>query len=76
MGRAYYIDRREHMAKDREIQCIHYKSEGICALGKKGTFRHQCQTCKTYKKLPGGLPARKNLKKEKLEKYQNDKRHW
>ena len=46
------------MAKTREIQCIHYICEGNCDLGKEGTFRHQCQTCKTYKKKPGGKPAR------------------
>jgi len=64
------------MAKNREIACIHYICEGNCALGKEGTFRKHCQTCKTYKAVPGGLPARKNLKREKLNKIKNDRRTW
>lgn len=48
--------------KDREIQCIHYICEGNCDLGKEGTFRHQCQTCKSYKKKIGGTPARKDTR--------------
>ena len=62
--------------KDREIACIHYLNEGNCALGKEGTFRKQCQICKTYKKVPGGQPARKNLKREKSEKFMKDRRNW
>lgn len=46
------------MAKTREIQCTHYVCEGNCDLGKEGTFRKKCQTCKTYKKKPGAKPAR------------------
>lgn len=64
------------MARDREIACIHYKAEKECDLGKDGTFRDYCQTCQTYKKLPGGLPARPNLKKEKLNKAKADRRNW
>ena len=64
------------MAKDREIACIHYINEGNCALGKEGTFRHQCQTCKTYKALRGGKPARPNLKRDKRERFEKDKRNW
>lgn len=62
--------------KDREIACIHYLNEGNCALGKEGTFRKQCQICKTYKKTPGGQPARKNLKREKAAKFMKDRRNW
>lgn len=62
--------------KDREIACIHYLNEGNCALGKEGTFRKQCQICKTYKKVPGGQPARKNLKREKNDKFMKDRRNW
>lgn len=64
------------MAKTREIACIHYVCEGNCDLGKEGTFRKKCQTCKTYKAIPGGLPARKNLRKEKKEKFMKDRRNW
>ena len=39
------------MARNREIACVHYKAEGVCDLGKEGTFRHQCQFCKNYKKI-------------------------
>ena len=56
------------MSKTREIQCIHYVCEGTCDLGKDGTFRHQCQTCKTYKKKPHALPARTDNRRHKLER--------
>ena len=64
------------MARDREIQCKHYICEGNCDLGKEGTFRKACQTCKTYSALRGAKPARvdtrkareqRRLKKEKIE---------
>lgn len=54
------------MAKTREIQCIHYICEGNCDLGKDGTFRKQCQICKTYKKKPGAKPARTDNRGQKL----------
>lgn len=62
------------MAKTREIQCIHYICEGNCDLGKEGTFRHQCQTCKTYKKKPGGKPARTDNRRQKLDRIQ--RKEW
>ena len=64
------------MAKDREIACIHYVCERNCDLGKEGTFRKQCQICKTYKAVKGGKAARPNLKREKNEKFMKDKRNW
>lgn len=64
------------MAKDREITCIHYKYEGCCDLGYEGTFRKVCQKCKQYKALKGGKPARRNLKREKKEKFEKDRRNW
>lgn len=54
------------MAANREIACEYYRWEGECSKGKKGTFRDACQTCKKYKPRRGGLPARRNTKKEKL----------
>lgn len=63
------------MAKTREIACIHYVCEGNCDLGKEGTFRKKCQTCKTYKKKPGALPARVDLRKKKLKDIQR-KEKW
>ena len=56
------------MARDREIACIHYRAEGACDLGKEGTFRKHCQICKTYKKLPGGKPARTDNRRHKQER--------
>lgn len=56
------------MAKTREIVCIHYVCEGTCDLGKDGTFRGHCQTCRTYKKKPGAQPARTDNRRRKLEK--------
>lgn len=52
--------------KTREIACIHYINEGTCALGKKCEFYGHCQTCKTYKKTPGGKPARTDTRKQRL----------
>ena len=63
------------MAKTREIQCVHYVCEGNCDLGKDGTFRHQCQTCKTYKKKPGGKPARTDNRRQKLDRIQRKERY-
>jgi len=54
--------------KTREIQCIHYVNEGNCDLGKDGTFYKHCQTCKTYKKKPGALPARNDNRRQKKER--------
>ena len=54
--------------RDREIACIHYICEGNCDLKKEGTFRNACQTCSSYKKLPGGKPARKDNRRQKLNK--------
>lgn len=64
------------MAKDREIACENYVCEGECTKGREGTFRHYCQTCSLYRPVRGGQPARKNLKKEKTEKFLKDKRNW
>ena len=54
--------------KDREIQCVHYVCEGVCDLGKKGTFRKHCQTCKTYSALRHGRPARVDTRKQRAER--------
>jgi hypothetical protein len=64
------------MARDREVACIHYVCEKNCDLGKEGTFRDKCQTCKTYKAKRGGAAARPNLKKQKQEKFMKDRRNW
>ena len=64
------------MAKDREIACESYVCEGNCSKGKDGTFRKACQTCSSYRPIRGGQPARKNLKREKTEKFMKDKRNW
>lgn len=58
--------------KDREIACIHYLCEGQCDLNKEGTFRKHCQTCKSYKKKPGGKPARTDTRKKR--QFRIDKR--
>ena len=64
------------MAKDREIACKSYICEGNCSKGKEGTFRKACQKCGSYDPIKGGLPARKNLKREKTEKFMKDRRNW
>lgn len=54
--------------KNREIACLHYKAEGVCDLGKEGTFYAACQHCKNYSPLPHGRPARVNTKRQRLER--------
>lgn len=56
--------------KDREIRCIHYQYEHSCALGKDAEFRGLCQTCPNWKPLRGSRPARKDNRKQKLNKIQ------
>jgi len=56
------------MAQNREIVCIFYDHEGSCAKGRDGIFRKTCQTCDKYIARKGGIPARKDLKRQKLEK--------
>lgn len=65
------------MSKTREIACIHYICEGNCDLGKEGTFRKHCQTCKTYKKIPGGKPARTDNRRQKINKItKKELKNW
>lgn len=54
--------------KDREIPCMHYICEGECDIGREGTFRRYCQTCREYKEKRHGVPARPNDRKEKIYK--------
>ena len=63
------------MARDREIACIHYVCEGKCDLGKDAEFRGHCQTCKTYRKLPGGKVARTDNRRRKLDKIVKKERY-
>lgn len=64
--------------RDREIACESYICEGSCIKrpNKKITFRKTCQTCKDYRPIKHGHPARPNIRKEKLEKMQKDFRNW
>lgn len=64
------------MARDREVACKSYICEGNCSKGREGTFRDYCQVCNKYDPIKGGRPARKNLKREKREKFLNDRRNW
>ena len=63
------------MAKGREIACIHYKCEGECDLGQEASFRGHCQICPTYKKLPGGKPARTDNRRQKMDRIMR-KEKW
>lgn len=54
--------------KEREIACQYYQFEKSCSIGKEGTFWKSCQHCSKYVPIKGGKPARKNLKKEKIQK--------
>lgn len=62
------------MSKTREVVCIHYQCEHSCDLGKKAEFYGHCQTCPTYKARPGGIPARKDNRRQKIERdHRRDK---
>ena len=60
------------MAKDRFIKCEFYLYEGNCAKNGEGTFYHSCQKCGLYKPVKGSIPAKKNLKREKIEKAKKE----
>lgn len=62
--------------RDRELACEFYICEGQCSKGRGGRFRKDCQTCDKYSPKRGSQPARKNLKREKNEKFQKDRRNW
>ena len=64
------------MSKTREYPCEFYIREKECGKGRKGTFYRACQTCSLYRKKPGSQPARPDIRKEKNEKFNNDKRNW
>ena len=63
------------MAKTREIACVSYVCEGNCNLGKDATFYGHCQTCKSYRKTPGGHAARTDNRKQKLDRIMR-KEKW
>ena len=56
------------MAKTREVACIHYVCNAKCDLGKEADFYGHCQTCPTYKKKPGGKPARTDNRRQKMDR--------
>lgn len=60
----------------REKQCIYYLNEGNCARGHAGTFKKTCQICKDYKMKKNAIPRRKDLRKQKIEKWEKDKKNW
>jgi len=57
--------------KDRNIICEFYMYEGGCSKDREGTFKKYCQTCQMYKAKRGAAPARKNLKRQKLDDAKN-----
>ena len=61
------IERMVKMAKTREIACENYLYEGKCKKNREGTFRKYCQKCNLYKAKRGGIPARKDLRRKKIE---------
>ena len=66
-------ERTIKMARDRERACEHYLNEGNCRKGHEGTFKRCCQTCHDYVAKKGAVPRRKDLRKEKREKwFRND----
>ena len=54
------------MSKDRFIKCKHYVCEGECNRDREGTFYNYCQHCDLYDPVKGSTPAKKNLKRHKL----------
>lgn len=65
------------MARLRTVACESYVCEGNCKQGKEGTFWKKCQKCKAYKPIPGGQPAKVDLRQKKIEKARKkDMRDW
>lgn len=66
------------MGKTRELACVYYQYEGKCSKNnnKKCRFYHEMQTCDLYQAKRGGVPARKDLRREKKDKLEKDKRSW
>lgn len=60
------------MAKDRFVKCEFYLNEGNCAKKREGSFYHYCQHCDQYRPVRGSIPAKKNLKREKIEKARKE----
>lgn len=58
--------------KDRERQCEYYEYEGKCSKGFRGTFKDSCQICKYYRAKKGALPRRKDLRREKENKWRRE----
>ena len=65
------------MARDRERACIFYTYEGgpCKRRGISAHFREECQTCKYWKPIKGGRPARTDNRRKKMERIQR-KESW
>lgn len=64
------------MAKVKEVACVHYEFEGKCKISnKKCRFYKEMQHCDSYTSSHG-QPARKDLRKEKSEKFEKDRRNY
>ena len=69
MYQKYFIKKENKLWQDQEkLHVFIMYVRGNCDLGKEGTFRKHCQTCKTYKKKPGGKPARTDNRRQKMER--------
>ena len=54
------------MARLRQTPCIHYKSKGVCDLGRDAEHNGYCQKCAQYN--PRAKVRYVNIKKKKLDK--------
>jgi len=44
-----YWERKDNMAKYREIPCIYYTARGICTKGRAAIHKRYCQHCDKYR---------------------------
>ena len=64
------------MAKDRERACVYYEHEGSCRKGHKGFFNSTCQHCESYLPARNGNVRRKDLRRQKREAFEKNKKNW
>lgn len=64
------------MAKDRYVACCYHIAEGKYQKCRECSFYKKCQTCDKYLPVKGGRPAKKNLKKKKLNKFLSRQTWW
>ena len=75
IGKCYGEDNINSVSLDIN-EHFSYNNEDNYRKKHEGTFRKCCQTCYDYKAKKGAMPRRKDLRKEKREKWMKDDRNF